>query len=153
MSPHPHQPRLPTGTACPTCRSQAAVFRAQLAGSRLYCARCRKTFNAVRRETHSTAFSLGPASDGGSLADTIAYVPDTSLKFDICLEQPSMPSVRLPSFSARRRHARLGPFWLRLGFGLAMGVAILAIVTSMARATRNGPLAERPVIQQQNLRR
>jgi hypothetical protein len=34
-----------------------------------------------------------------------------------------------------------------------MGVAILAIVTSMARATRNGPLAERPVIQQQNLRR
>jgi hypothetical protein len=146
MSSQPHQPRIPASTDCPTCRSHAAVFRAQLAGSRLYCARCRKTFNSARRETHSTAFSLGPAPGSVSLADTIAYVPDTRVELDICVEETRLSNVRLPSFSARRRRARFSPWWLRLGFGLAIGVGLIAIVTTMANPTRSGPMVQRPTV-------
>ena len=124
MSFHKHPSHTPASTDCPTCRSHAAVFRAHLVGSRLYCARCRKTFNAVHQESHSTAFSLGPATGGGSLADTIAFVPDTKAEFDIRVEPMNepFPAVRLASLTPRRR-ARFGSLWL----GLTSSLRFLAL--------------------------
>jgi hypothetical protein len=146
------QPRIPAWTGCPTCRSQAAVFRAHLAGSRLYCARCRKTFNAVCREAYSTAFSLGPAAVGGSLADTIAFVPDTKAELDIRVEpNDDFPAIRLPSLAQQRR-AKSGPFWRQLGFGLATGLGLIATLVTMASATRGGPVAEPSAARQGLLR-
>ncbi|HWB10702.1 MAG TPA: hypothetical protein VG826_15845 [Pirellulales bacterium] len=145
MSSYERQPRIPAWTNCPTCRSHAAVFRAQLAGSRFYCARCRRTFRAACRQSYSTAFSLGPAARGGALADTIALVPDTKVEIELRVEPTGedFPSIRLPSFAQRRR-ASSRAFWRHLGFGVALGLGLVAVVVTMASVTRGGSAAERP---------